>query len=319
MRMGLAGLAILMVAGVAVWRLWPLLAPQHMLSSAELAARQAEPLPPPAAPLQVYHLGHSLVNRDMPAMLAQMAQAAGYAGHGYRSQLGWGASLDSHRRGEIKGFAEENATPAYRPAAQAMASGDYDAVVLTESVEIRDAIRYDASARALAHWAQAAVAGNPDVRVYLYESWHRLDDPEGWLERIDADLARYWEAGLLRPAMADPATPTIRLIPAGQVLGAAVRAAETGQIPGLARREDFFARTPDGQVDPIHLNDIGNWLVAMVHFAVLYHRPPAGLPHRLLRGDGSAAVPAPDSAVAPLQELVWNVVRRYPATGLARP
>ena len=45
------------------------------------------PLPPPADPLATYHLGHSLVGRDMPAMLAQMA------GHDHASQLGWGASL----------------------------------------------------------------------------------------------------------------------------------------------------------------------------------------------------------------------------------
>jgi hypothetical protein len=310
-----AGLALLVAAGAALWRLWPV----PVLTPAEMAARHAKPLPAPAGALRVYHLGHSLVNRDMPAMLAQMARAAGYAGHAYNSQLGWGASLDEHRRGQIKGFAEENASAAFRPAAEALASGDYGAVVLTESVEIRDAIRYHGSARALAHWAQAAVAGNPEARVYLYETWHRLHDPEGWLNRLDADLSRYWEAGLLRPAMADPATPTVRLIPAGQVLAAAVRAAEAGQIAGLARREDFFAVTPEGQVDPIHLNDIGNWLVAMVHFAVLYHRSPEGLPHRLVRADGSAADPPPDSAAAVLQKLVWDTVRRYPATGLAVP
>lgn len=311
----LAVLAVLVAAGVAVWRFWPAAA----LSPAELAARQSQPLPQPDGALQVYHLGHSLVNRDMPAMLAQMAQAAGFADHGYHSQLGWGTSLDEHRRGAVNGFAEENATPAFRPAAEALASGEYDAVVLTEMVEIRDSIRYHDSANALAFWAQAAAAGNPDARIYLYETWHRLDDPEGWLERIDADLARYWEAGLLAPAMADPATPTVRVIPAGQVLAAAVRAAEAGQIPGLSRREDFFALTPEGQQDTIHLNDIGNWLVAMVHFAVLYQRSPEGLPFQLARGDGTAAVTPPESAVPALQKLVWETVRRYPSTGLAAP
>lgn len=311
----LAGLAVVLAAGMALWRFWPVAA----LSPEELAARQSQPLPPPEGALQVYHLGHSLVNRDMPAMLAQMAQAAGFDQHGYNSQLGWGASLNQHRTGELKGFAEENATAAYRPAAEAMASGDYDAVVLTEMVEIRDSIRYHDSARALAFWAQAATSGNPDARIYLYETWHRLDDPEGWLERIDADLSRYWEAGLLRPAMADPATPTIRLIPAGQVLAAAVRAVEAGQVPGLTRREDFFATTPEGALDTIHLNDTGNWLVAMTHFAVLYQQSPEGLPHQLARGDGTPAALPPDSAVSALQKLVWDTVRSYPATGVAAP
>lgn len=289
------------------------------LSPDELAERFAVSLPQPESALRVYHLGHSLVNRDMPFMLAQMAQAAGFGGHDYRSQLGWGASLDQHRRGDVPGLAEENASSAFQPAAEALASGAFDAVVLTEMVEIRDAVRYHDSAQALAHWARSARAGNPGVRVYIYETWHRLDDPEGWLDRIDADLARHWEGDLLRPAMADDATGTIRVIPAGQVLAAAVRAAESGQIPGLARREDFFAVAPDGSVDPIHLNDIGNWLVAATHFAVLYHRSPEGLPHRFARADGTAAVPPPESAVPALHKLVWETVRRYPSTGVAAP
>ncbi len=318
MRMMLAVTGFVAVASVAGAAIWYLTRPP-VLSVAELAARHAVPLAPPEGSLKVYHLGHSLVNRNMPAMLEQMAHAAGFVDHSHNSQLGWGASLDEHRRGELKGFEVENATAAFRPAVEAMASGDYDVVVLTESVEIRDAIRYDDSARALAYWVSAAQAGNPEVRVYLYETWHRTDDPEGWLERIDADLARHWEGDLLRPAMAVPGMPTIRVIPAGQVLAAAVRAAEAGQVAGLSRREEFFALTPEGAVDPIHLNDLGNWLVAMVHFAVIYHRSPQGLPHRFARADGSAATPAPETAVAALQKLVWDTVRRYPATGLAAP
>jgi hypothetical protein len=48
---------------------------------------QLPPLPAPKGPLKTYHLGHSLVGRDMPAMLAQLA------GHEYHSQLGWSKAL----------------------------------------------------------------------------------------------------------------------------------------------------------------------------------------------------------------------------------
>ncbi|MGQ0566776.1 MAG: hypothetical protein ACT4OK_17170 [Gemmobacter sp.] len=303
------------VAGTAA-ALWWLRAPAT-LTEAEFAARYAVALPAPAQGLSVYHLGHSLVGRDMPAMVQQLAQAAGLADHSYASQLGWGASLNQHRTGEVPGFTEENAHPAYRPAAPALASGDYDAVVLTEMVELRDAIRYHDSAAALAVWARAARAGNPDARVYLYETWHRLDDRDGWLERIDGDLPALWEARLLRQAMARDGTGTIYVIPAGQAMAAVVRAIEAGQVPGLTTREDLFARTPEGAVDPIHLNDRGAYVVALVHFATLYHRSPEGLPHRLLRADGSAADALPDQAVDPIQSLVWQTVRGYAATGVS--
>jgi hypothetical protein len=83
----------------------------------------------------------------------------------------------------------------------------------------------------------------------------------------------------------------VHVIPAGQVLARLVRAIEGGQgVPGLQRREDLFALNPDGSQDLIHLNDLGNYLVALTHYAVLYHRSPVGLPHQLLKADGTPAV-----------------------------
>ena len=296
-RMVMAGLA---ASGAVVggFALWP----------RPLPATPA--LPVPTAPMPAYHLGHSLVGRDMPAMLAQMA------GHSYASQLGWGASLMQHATGDIPGFDVENAHPAHQPATESLASGRYAAVILTEMVELREALRWHDSARYLAHWAQAAQQANPTARVYLYETWHRLDDPDGWLLRIDSDLKTLWTDQLLIPAMRRSQIP-IYLIPAGQILAAATRAIESGQIPGLTNRTDLFART-DGTPDPIHLNDTGHYLVALTHFATLYHRSPQGLPHDLRRADGTAMTPLAQSAALALQQLVWQTVPRYAATGLAR-
>lgn len=294
----LAGVALL-GAGLLALR-----GPQP-LDEAAFRALYRDPLPPLAGPVAHYHLGHSLVGRDMPAMLAQLG------GHDHASQLGWGASLNDHRKGTLKGGEVENAHPAFRPAAGALASGAYPVVVLTEMVELKDAIRYHDSARALAHWAAAARAGNPQVRVYLYETWHRLDDAAGWRARLAADLPALWEGALLRPAMARPGVGTIFVIPGGQVMAAVDDAARAGNIPGLASAADLFA-------DEIHFNDLGAWLMAMTHYAVIQGRSPVGLPAALARADGTAATaPAPDTALA-LQEVVWRVVTSYPATGVAQ-
>ena len=114
-------------------------------------------------------------------MLAQMT------GGSCALQLGWGASLQQHWQGQVHGFVEENASPAFRPAREAVGSGDYPILVLTEMTELKDALRYHNSARALADWADLARAGRPDVRIYLYETWHRLDDPAGWETRVAED------------------------------------------------------------------------------------------------------------------------------------
>lgn len=305
-RMILAAVAAAVAAGAGA-AAWAWFGRAKTLSDAEWDAAFAKALPPPAGPMQTYHLGHSLVGRDMPAMLAEIA------GHVHHSQLGWGSSLGDHWTGEVKGFAEENAHPAHRPVREALASGDYAAVVFTEMVELRDAIRYHDSAARLADWAALARKGRPDVRLYLYETWHRFGDPAGWLERIDADLPALWEGQVLRPAMARAGLEAgvIHVIPGGQVMAAAVRAVEAGQVPGLTRREDFFT-------DDIHLNDIGAWLIAMTHYAVLYHRTPEGLPAQLARADGTPATPPPPDAAMALQKVVWQVVTGYPASGVLK-
>lgn len=290
---------------------------QTALPPAELQKMYATPLTPPDKPLRVYHVGHSLVNWDMPLMLEQLAGK----GHDHRSQLGWGATLKSHWEPSepIGGFAESNTHRNYQDALEAVSSGTFDVLVLTEMVEIRDAIKWFDSPKYLRLWAREARTHRPDIRVYLYETWHQLDDKEGWLERLDLDLGRYWQGEILAKGLAQGDTGgPVHVIPAGQVLARLVRAIEGGQgVPGLQRREDLFALNPDGSQDQIHLNDVGNYLVALTHYAVLYHRSPVGLPHALLKADGKpATAPSPEAARL-MQSTVWDVVRALPQTGVS--
>ncbi len=278
-------------------------------------ALYANPLAQPEGALNVYHLGHSLVGRDMPAMLAQLAGD----GHAYDSQLGWGTSLRDHWEPEvpINGFEVENDHPRFRPAKEALSSGQYDAIVLTEMVEIADAIKYHDSAAYLARWAGLAWDANPNARIYLYETWHHTDDGNGWLARIDRDLRKFWQGRVKYPALANGDAP-IHLIPAGQVKAAFVRAVEAqGGVGEVQSLHDLFSERDDGTPDTIHFNDLGAYLVALTHYAVLYHRTPVGLPYALMRADGTPArAPSPEVA-ALMQRTVWEVITRHPETGVA--
>ncbi|OIQ45002.1 MAG: hypothetical protein BM558_05615 [Roseobacter sp. MedPE-SW] len=294
----------------ALFALWPL-------------ARWWQPSPLPAVPvlappqqaLRVFHLGHSLVGPDMPYMLAQLAPQ----GHRFNSQLGSGTNLKQHWEPDlaILDFETTNHPPAYRDAREAIGSGEYNAVVLTEMVELRDAIRYFDGAAYFHRWAQLARSGAPTTRVYLYETWHPLDDPAGWENRIAEDLDTLWLEGLSgQDSRAAPERPAY-LIPVGQVMAAVARAAEAGEIEGLMAREDLFAQTHEGTQDTIHFNDFGAYIVALTHYAVLYQRSPVGLPHRLNLADGSAANSLLSGAARRVQQIVWDTVLAQPRTGLA--
>lgn len=69
-------------------------------------------------------------------------------------------------------------------------------------------------------------------------------------------------------------------------------------------------RHPSDDVDDIHASDLGVYIAALTHFAVLYRQSPEGLPPL---AEGLSAETA-----ARLQALVWETVRDDPRTGIAR-
>lgn len=272
-------------------------------------------LPPPEGPLQVFHLGHSLVGQDMPYMVQQLAGG----GHIYNSQLGSGTTLRQHWEPDeaILDFEKVNHAPAYRDARDAIGSGGYDAVVLTPMVELKDAIRWHKSPKYFRRWANLARGANPETRVYLYETWHWLDDPAGWMERVDADLEKLWLGKLIGSDSRRNPTRPAWLIPGGQALAAVARAAEAGELDSISRREDLFGLDPDGKLDPIHFGQLGAYVVALTHFSVLYQKPPMGLPHELLLRDGTPAQAFSKNDGLQVQQIVWQVVTSLPRTGVA--
>lgn len=280
----------------------------------EMTMKPRSVLPAPERIGSIFHLGHSLVGPDIPHMVAQ------FGGNSYASQIGWGTTLQAH-------WTEGDALAGYElyasgdrdpvPAHQALSAPGIDVLVMTEMVEIRDAISWFDSPRWLAEWAALARQSNPDIRIYLYETWHPLDDPDGWLERIDNDLEAYWQGRIIAPAETNDRIGEIFVIPGGQAIAAVARAAEAGKLSGVTSREELFARDEAGNQDMIHLNDLGAYVIALTHFAVIYQQSPVGLRHQLLRADGTPAIAFSAEAAMHVQQIVRNVIARLPQTGVA--
>ena len=96
-----------------------------------------------------------------------------------------------------------------------------------------------------------------------------------------------------RALNADGVDKPIYMIPGGQVMARMARELEgMGGVNGVASIEALFS-------DDIHFNDLGAYLIALTHYAVLYHKDPTGLPHELLKADGTPAEAPSKEAATP--------------------
>lgn len=256
------------------------------------------------------------MGHDMPHMLAQLAGQ----GHDYKSQLGWGTPLRDHLNPDypINGFEKENAHSHYLDLQEAIASQQFDTFIFTEMVEIKDAIKYFDSAKYTKQLITSMRKLSPTSTIYLYESWHEVTDPEGWITRLDRDLDKYWLKEILDKAMAPLSDqPPVYVIPVGQVFSSFFKEVEKrGGVKGIQSPEDIFAKTDDGQLDPIHINDIGVYFVALVHYAVLYQESPVGKPYQLTKFSGQPATAPSNEAAQLMQEVTWQVVSTFTRAGL---
>lgn len=197
-------------------------------------------------------------------------------------------------------------------------TGQFDALVLTEAVPRYWAI-LDETYRYADSFYLYATTHNPGLRVYLYEDWHCLlsgtptgcdydVDAGSWRQRLTDDLPMWESVVDTLNARYQPALP-VCLIPAGQGLARLYDSIQVGAIPGIQAIEDLFS-------DDIHLNDVGKYFVACVHFATLHETSPVGLTHQLHHWwGGELGAPTPEQALK-FQEMAWETVLQYPRTCL---
>ncbi len=266
--------------------------------------------------VKVFHLGHSLVGRTMPLMLKQLAGES----HEFRSQLGWGATLKSHWEPDIavNGFEQENTHRQFQHVSKAITDPSFNVYVLTEMVEIKDAIQYFQSAKYLSKFVKRIKESNTSAKIYVYESWHEYTTDDAWLSRLENDYQTYWLNKIV-----DKSHKTLNLqhtiytIPVGQVMLALFRTIEkNGALDGLSGPKDIFKKNEDGSLDNIHVNELGEYLVALVHYAVIYQKSPVGLPYKLTNEFGIQAQAPSQEAAYMMQEVTWQVVSSDFRTGL---
>ena len=253
----------------------------------------------------VLFVGHSLVGPNLPTLTEAALRAMGETSR-VQAQIINGATLAYNW--------DHSAQAEGVDARAVLAINGTDVLILTEAQPFAGSVKWADTARHAADFAKLGLAKNPNLRVYLYETWPSLnsgpgqsvkDDPDAalpWRERIDKD-APLWQSVAHQTSAKSGAA--VGVIPAGQAMARLADAIAAGKAPGLIAINDLF-------VDDIHPNGKGLYFVAMVQAAAITGKSPEGLPARITRTWLSRdAVLSPELAGV-MQRIAWEAVQATP-------
>lgn len=276
--------------------------------------RNPAPIPPGPLDLSAFYLGHSLTNFDMPQMVQGIAESLGHT-NPYQSKIGIGASLKLHyeqRLNEASGQSWPDESIATEPWLQA---NPYDVASITEAVPVLSQYTFN---DAVLHAGQffdlltGSAPANPNCQVYLYQHWAFTDEPDfpTWRTQINTDRA-VWidiatEVNAARPGAPNP----MQILPGGEAIAALYDTitGSPGTIPFYTSITDFFA-------DNVHLNDVGNYFIACVHFATMFRRSPVGASGALIDRFSTPFDVVNATALTALQQLAYDVVQDWFSSG----
>ena len=281
--------------------------------STQTAATESSPI----LSAKIAEVGHSLVNDAVPKYLIGIARGMGNQ-ISMSVQLLPGAPLEWqwNRHGDVgKGVPGNPHFTDLRTGLKS-ASPPFDVLVLAERVDISASVKWHDSAGFSKKWRDLAVEANPTVRVFMYTTWAGYANEEYWpgiptravwRSRTQTDgeifekLVRDTNALIL-------SGPKFKVIPGHMAMMALYDAIQSGAIDWAPAGINHFF------LDYIHLNDIGNYYIALVHYATIYRSSPAGGP--VPTNLASALTPA---QALQLQEMAWKVVSTYPLSGVISP
>lgn len=269
---------------------------------------------------RAFYIGHSLSDQ-IPDMVQSLSDDHPEADFAWVYQWIPGAPL--RWQWDRKNVRDYDPIPpnyyAFYDLQHSLPSGNFNVLVLTESVP-----RYQAIIDETYQYADSfylyATKFNPGIQVYIYEVWHCLKsgDPTGcdydvssrsWRQRLEDDLPMWESVVDYLNTKYQPENP-VCLIPVAQGLAKLYDAIQAGTVPGIAQINDLFS-------DDIHLNDVGKYFVACIHFAMIHQKNPVGLTNQLKVWWGGDFNPPTPSQAKIFQEIAWETVNAYPKTCLS--
>jgi hypothetical protein len=273
--------------------------------------------------LRVYHIGNSLTNGIGYGSLDGMAAADGRE-YMFGRHVIPGAPLSwiwDHPDGG-------NRTAPFGRSRDALAQNQWD--VLTLQPFDRQLYASDGSGdvQVAKKFIDLAMRRSPKLQTYIYQRWpRRTQNADGsfasydyeklWLRSYTGKWDRTYETRdyfnqvvrELHRTYPNAAKP-VRMIPVGEVMFELNRRIKAGQVPGIRSIEELF-------FDHIHLNNWGGFLIGTTFYSTMYQRDPRGLDFRSYNViDDPWDRPINEGFARAVQNVVWDVVRANPFTGL---
>ncbi len=276
------------------------------------------------SPRKVFFIGHSLINWDMPSMLSTIAKSLGKSQYDYNAQIINGSPLKYNWNNAHSVKPSDNGF--HLNSRKVLASNQFNTLVITEAIPLDNHIKWSSSNK-YAHkyhelFMQPAGPGPSNTESngrssYLLETWHCINsgtptgcpydkgDDTPWDERIKIDLSKWQDiARYVNEKTQGNHNPMV-LIPAGQSLLYLSKAINNKQVPGIGSIRELFK-------DDIHLNETGNYFIALVFYATIFKESPEGATNRPknLWGGTFKKIPLEDETRI-LQKLAWQSVSSY--------
>ena len=251
----------------------------------------------PANALAVFHIGNSFTRwGNIPAQLADFA-AASNRPHTRGEQLADGQGIGYHWTNGLPGGTLTRGSPSRSE----LQTASWDALILqpmSREWQPANLPAFQANAESF-----DTLADGVGAHLYLYAYWPWRDEPLSDQDSINAAFEQ------VRAALSSDGPP-VRVIPVGEAFRAAINEMGSGELAGLTRANLYQ--------DEYHPSDLGYYLSALVHFAVLHRRSPIGLPAQGISANNfsDAPVAIPTNIAAAFQRIAWDVARSTPHTGV---
>lgn len=260
--------------------------------------------------IKPFFLGHSLINFEMPNMVNRLAEAAG-KDYNYKLNIGNGANLNWHYNHPTTGQGDTWTT--------ALPEGGFTHFIMTEAVPLKGHLQWSKTYEYADTFTRYAAQFNPNIKTYIYETWHCInsgnnigcewdnDDHIGWRTRLGQDK-ELW-SGIVEKVK-EYGNQNVFMVPGGQGMALLYDVIYRNQFSGINNINQIYS-------DDIHLTLVGNYYIACIMYATIFRESPEGLPNRLKNQwevlyDQYPTLEQPEI----LQKLAWQTVCENDISGV---